>query len=100
MFELTSKSRSDGKLSTHVLSLQLLLDNGAPVDVFNYLARTPLMTAVCNDNTSCARLLLLAGASLEVTFSSGKTMHENAIETGFGDIAELLETIGEKRRKG
>ncbi|MCY4386624.1 MAG: ankyrin repeat domain-containing protein [Desulfurellaceae bacterium] len=75
--------------------VQLLINEGARVNVFSgYDRRTPLHTAVLDNRPALVSLLLSAGANPNVTDADGNTPLYFAERYGYDAIARLLRNAG------
>lgn len=75
--------------------IQLLLDNGADIDIRDANMQTPLHIAVIMSSTSIVNLLINEGANVNATAgNSGATALDLANINGPTDIIDRLESIG------
>src|SRR5437867_411724 len=75
-----------------LVAAEVLLENGASVNVQGDMSETPLHVAVRQRNAAAVQLLLNHGARLEVRNESARTVYEEAIRyvEEATDIAETL----------
>jgi hypothetical protein len=89
----------------HPQSMKLLLDHGADVDSLDGRSancctgeKSALLIACFNGEVACVRLLLEAGASVEVMNALGYTPMAIACLLGHLPVAQLLSAFGAQRR--
>jgi ankyrin repeat protein len=70
--------------------LQLLIANGARINVKNNSGQTPLFAAVQYARQSAAQILLTKGANVNATDNSGRTPLFDAVQMNAAPLVELL----------
>lgn len=101
--DVARQDSSEGNTALHVATssgredlVRLLLDHHSPpplgnnLEMANFLGQTPLFMAVQGDNEAVAKLLLDAGADINVKDSMGNSVLHLAVERESITIATLL----------
>jgi ankyrin repeat protein len=73
----------------HAKLVQLLVDEGAPLDVSTRDGRTPLDAAVERGKPDCAKILLSRGAAADSRDDMGRTTLHRAVLAGNAEIVKL-----------
>ena len=73
-----------------ISSVNILLRQGADVNIQNRLGETPLHQAVCNNFLKIAQALLESGASPNISQNDGETPLHHACMKGNAEMVELL----------
>ncbi|MGO4545742.1 M48 family metallopeptidase [Paenibacillus sp. 2TAB23] len=76
--------------------VELLLERNANPDLQDSTGWTPLMTAATEGDIESTKLLLQAGADPLMVDETGYTAADYAMDSGFEDIALLLQETGER----
>ena len=79
-----------------MVAMELLLTEGASLDIQNMYLATPLHLAIYHHHYECCTLLIDLGADINIKDIEGKTALHRAVESNYLDGLELLLDGGAK----
>ncbi len=80
--------------SGNIAMIELLINNGASLDAYDYSSLSGAMHAAVQDNAKVVRMLLKKGLKADIRNGSSDTPLDSALETGRTEIAKLFFNAG------